>query len=115
MMSIFEQIGEKISKWLEEQNYTQSDLAERLGISKQVMSKIINGKKAINLIEIKQIAEIMGMTIDELVGSSAKTNSIEDPIMFMIGKIDNDKTKEQLKFLDHVMDEMIQLEKLLEA
>lgn len=115
MASIFEQIGEKISKWLQEQNYTQSDLAERLEISRQVMSKIINGKKAINLIEIKQIAEIMNVTIDELIGTSVKANSIEDPIMFMIGKLGNDKTKENLRFLDHVMDEMIQLEKLFEA
>jgi len=30
--------------------------------------------------------------------------------MFMIGNLNNEKSKEKLRFLDHVMDEMIELE-----
>lgn len=73
MKTIFEQIGEKIAYWLKSQDETQSFFAERMGISKQVMSKIINGKKAINIDEIARIATIMGVTVDELL--SFKENS----------------------------------------
>jgi transcriptional regulator with XRE-family HTH domain len=114
MATIFEQVGEKITSWLREHNYTQNDLAERLGVSKQVMSKILLGKKSINIKEIQQIAEVMNMPIDQLIGTPIRSNGIQDPVMFMIGNLKNDKTKEKLQFLDHVMDELIELEKLTE-
>ena len=113
MANIFEQIGGKIGEWLDTQGYTQKYLSDRLNVSPQVMSKIINGKKSINIIEIRQIADIMGISVDELIGNPASSQSIQDPIMFMIGNLTNEKTKEKLRFLDHVMDEMIELEKLL--
>lgn len=115
MGTIFEQVGEKISGWLHEHDYTQNDLADRLGVSKQVMSKILLGKKSINIKEIQQIAEVMNLPIDQLVGTPRRSNGIQDPIMFMIGNLKNDRTKEKLQFLDHVMDELIELEKLTEA
>lgn len=32
-----------------------------------------------------------------------------------LGNLSNDKTKENLQFLDHVMDEIIELEKLVKS
>lgn len=115
MAVVFEQIGEKISIWLQQNGYTQNELSDRLGISKQVMSKIILGKKSVNIVEIQQIASVMNVSIDELMGNSLRSNGIQDPIMFMIGNLSNDKTKEKLQFLDHVMDELIELEKLIKS
>lgn len=40
---------------------------------------------------------------------------IQEPILFMVGKIDNENTKEGLQFLNHVMNEMIELEELLHS
>ncbi|MEQ6389299.1 helix-turn-helix transcriptional regulator [Bacillaceae bacterium S4-13-58] len=110
MTTIFERIGEKISTWINDRGYTQKYLSDKLNVSPQVMSKIINGKKSINIIEIRQIADIMGISVDELIGDTSRSRTIEDPIMFMIGNLNNEKSKEKLRFLDHVMDEMIELE-----
>lgn len=110
MKTIFEKIGEKIASWLESQGETQSFFAERMGISKQVMSKIVNGKKAINIDEIAKIASIIGVTVDEILRPKETPQVIQEPILFMIGKLENENTKEGLQFLNHVMNEMIELE-----
>lgn len=115
MKTIFEQIGEKIANWLDSQNETQSFFAERMGVSKQVMSKIVNGKKAINIDEITKIASIIGVTVDELLKPKDAPPVIKEPILFMIGKLDNENTKEELQFLNHVMNEMIDLEEILQS
>lgn len=110
MKTIFEQIGEKINLWLKEQEQSQLFFAERMGISKQVMSKIVKGKKAINIEEIRKISDIMGITVDDLLESTQPLPIIQDPIMYMIGNSNNENTKEKLQFLNHVMNEMIELE-----
>jgi len=115
MKTIFEQIGEKIADWLDSQGQTQSFFTERMGVSKQVMSKIVNGKKAINFDEITKIASIIGVTVDELLKSGSTPQVIQEPVLFMIGNLDKESTKEGLQFLNHVMNEMIELEELLHS
>lgn len=66
------------------------------------------GQKSINIKEIQQISEVMNVPVDKLIGNPVRTNGIQDPIMFMIGNLENDRTKEKLHFLDHVMDELIE-------
>ena len=46
------QVGMNILFYLKDQNKTQVDLASGLGASKQVINKIIRGKKAIKTSEI---------------------------------------------------------------
>ncbi|WP_186579787.1 helix-turn-helix domain-containing protein [Aquibacillus kalidii] len=113
MKTAFENIGNKINLWLKEQNLPQHFFAQRMGISPQVMSKIINGKKAINVNELSKIASIMSISVDELLIPDKESPIIQDPIMFMIGNLKNENTKEKLQFLNHVMDEMIDLEDLV--
>lgn len=115
MKTIFEQIGNKIVEWLKSQEQSQNFFADRMGISKQVASKIINGKKAINVDEIRKIAAIMNVSVDTLLQMDEPTPIIQEPIMFMIGKLENENTKEKLQFLNHVMDEMIELEEILNS
>ena len=57
----FAQVGENIQHLLDERRMTQQNLAEALGISKQVVNKIIKGNKAINVKEIAEIAQILGV------------------------------------------------------
>ena len=64
--SVFRQVGNNIQSVLCEQDKTQQYLADRLKISKQVMSKIITGAKAINVSEISQIASVLNVSVDKL-------------------------------------------------
>ena len=45
----FAQVGANIQEQLDRKGFTQQSLADELGISKQVMNKIIKGNKAINV------------------------------------------------------------------
>ncbi|MDR7000092.1 helix-turn-helix transcriptional regulator [Neobacillus niacini] len=115
MKTIFEEIGEKISDFIEKNNMSQQDFANRINVSKQVMSKITNGQKATNIEELQKIADVMNTTVDELIKRKSRTNVIEEPILFMMEKTNNTKIRQHLQYLDFVMDEMIELEELSKA
>ena len=50
-------IANNIQAELKKENKKQVDLAEGIGVSKQTMSKIMNGARAINAIELHKISE----------------------------------------------------------
>ncbi|MFX3623492.1 MAG: helix-turn-helix domain-containing protein [Ectobacillus sp.] len=114
MKTIFEEIGDKIAQFLKAHNMSQVEFAERLGVSKQVMSKIVNGKKATNIGEIQRIAEIMNTKVDDLIQRVPKATVIEDPILFMMESTDNPDIRQHLQYLDFVMEQLIELEELSE-
>jgi transcriptional regulator with XRE-family HTH domain len=111
MRTIFNEIGDKIRLWLIEQNKSEVFFADKMCVSVDVMNKIINGKKALNVAEITKISCIMDISVDSLIKSS--NNLIEEPIMRIIKLTENENTKDKLLFLNHVMDEIIELEVLL--
>ncbi|WP_298830124.1 helix-turn-helix transcriptional regulator [uncultured Planococcus sp.] len=110
MKSLYNIIGERIQKFINDQNISQKEFAEKLNVSPQVMNKIVQGKKAVNAIEIQKIASVMSLSMDELIGEVQQPAAITDPILYMVGKTDNEQTKEKLRFLDYVMDQMLNVE-----
>lgn len=65
-MNYFETVGQNIQNVLDKQNMKKTDLAKRLHISRQMVQKIINGQKSINVKEIATIAEALAVTVDIL-------------------------------------------------
>ena len=57
-------IANNIQAELKKENKKQVDLAERIGVSKQTMSKIMNGARAINAIELHKISEYLHVSMD---------------------------------------------------
>lgn len=115
MSNLFVHIGQQIQKHLQESGMTQSDLASAIGVSRQVMSKIVNGKKAINVEEISKIAGIIGKPIEELLNDETSGPEVEEPVLLMMGSVSNGNTVDDLGFLNHVIDEMIDLDEVLKA
>lgn len=110
-MNFFEIVGSNIYEVMQERELNQTELADRLNISKQVMSKIINGQKAINALEIRTISEILGVAIERLI--QEKEVKVENQSLVMLmGEITNRDTKDKIAFLNTVIDEMCNLEKL---
>ena len=106
--TIFECVGDNIERFLLEQGRTQQYLAEQLGVSKQVMSKIIAGAKAINVAEISVIAKTLGVSVDELLYCSKETENTH--CFSFMGKVKNIETKRKIEFLQTVIDEILWLE-----
>lgn len=107
----FTQVGANIQKQIENKGFTQQSLADALGISKQVMNKIIKGTKAINVNELAKIASVLGTTTDELLTVSAEPVSV-DSLSFM-GSVKDEKTLEKVDRIRAAIDEIHMLEELL--
>lgn len=106
--AFFEQVGKKIEMYLKDRNMTQQLLATELGISKQVLNKIIQGKKAINISEITRIAEKLQVSLDELL--QLDNHTIAEPTFSFMGKIKNQSTKDKVLLLKEAIDEILFLE-----
>lgn len=106
-MSFFQSVGNNISEILLEQDKSQQYLANKLDISKQVMSKIVSGSKAINVSEISQIADALAVPVGRLL--KVKGETINHSFAFM-GKVENAETKGKIELLRKVIDELLMLE-----
>ncbi len=114
MSRLFFQIGLRIRTLLETNGMSQTELAQQLGVSKQVINKIIQGKKAINVEELTKIASVLNVSLDNLMTFDDHV-SPANSIMAMMGSVSKPNTKDDLSFLDHVMDEICELDELLQA
>ena len=66
MMDVNMIIANNIQAELKKENKKQVDLAEGIGVSKQTMSKIMNGARAINAVELHKISEYLHVSMDSL-------------------------------------------------
>lgn len=108
----FAQVGANIKKRLDTEDMSQTQLAEALGISKQVMNKIIKGSKAINVNELARIAEILNASTDDLLVMNTEPVAV-DSLSFM-GVIHDEVTRERVNMIRSTIDEIHMLEELLD-
>ncbi len=87
-----EYIGSNILEFLRKQNKTQVDLANGINSSKQVVNKIIKGKKAIKTSELLTISEYLDVTLDDLVKKSDLNPGYNCDAFNLYGDIKNKKT-----------------------
>ena len=109
-MEIYKNIGKNITMLLEEKNMKPIQLADKLGISKQVITKIIKGNKAINGEEIRNISKILGVTTDKLMKEKHKQ---EETMVILKRKVNNPNTKDDLVKINTIINEILYLEELL--
>lgn len=109
-MDFFEYIGLNILEVLSEKNMSQTELADKIGVSKQVMSKIVKGQKSINALEIKKISEILNVSMDRLLEEKEKK---EEPSLMFMANI-KEENKKDIEFLNSVISELILMEEALD-
>ena len=67
------QIHEKLKIMRQCKNWTQEEMAEKLGWAVNSYAKVERGESDIKLDKLKKVAEIMGIDVQELIDSSEKT------------------------------------------
>lgn len=78
VMMIF---AEQLKKLRQEKNISQEELAQQLFISRQAISKWENGDATPDLENLAKLAELLSVTIDELVtGKEPVVEKIEKPM-----------------------------------
>lgn len=69
-------LGERIKYHRKRLGLTQEQLADRLGVSAQAVSKWENNQSCPDISILPEIADLFGISIDELLGKERKTSDI---------------------------------------
>jgi repressor LexA len=73
--------GKNIKELRKNMNMSQEDLATKLGTSKQVISRYENGQRVPKITVAKEYADILGCTLETLIGTTKETlPSVIQPI-----------------------------------
>ena len=91
MFDVNSMIAANIVAILKKQNRKQIDLAGALQTNKQTISKMLNGSRMINAIELKRMEELT-----KLQGDSVDT----DIVHAFMGKVESEEAKEALNIAD---------------
>jgi transcriptional regulator with XRE-family HTH domain len=70
-------IGEAIKKARVAKRYTKADLARKTGLSYQTLDKWEKGKTYPNVFNLIPIADVLNISLDELVGRDFKEKNLE--------------------------------------
>ena len=103
MINMNEIISNNIINIMKQSGKKQIDLAGYLGVSKQIVSKMLSGARIINAIELQKISEFLGVSMESLVKVPEiipETNAVK---AFM-GKVESREAKEGLKISDEIAD-----------
>lgn len=73
-------LGDKLKEERKKRNLTQADMAVKLGMKRSTYSLYESGKREPNIYSLQEIASMLGITLDELVGWE-KDNTVEENII----------------------------------
>ena len=96
-------IANNIQAELKKENKKQVDLPEEAEVSKQTMSKIMNGAKAINAIELHKISEYLRVSIDSLMKMPKKPMDMNVIHAFM-GRVKTEEERKGIQLADELSD-----------
>ena len=103
MVNMNEIISNNIMNIMKQNKKKQIELADYLGISKQVISKMLSGARIINAIELQGIAKFLDVSMESLVKVPQiipETNTVK---AFM-GRVESQEAKDGLKIADEIAD-----------
>ncbi len=83
-----EKIGEFLKKLRKDNNLTQAEFADKLGVTYQAVSKWENGKNIPDIAILKEISKIFDVNIDEIIsGEKSKEKNKKASLIITIGFI----------------------------
>lgn len=103
MVNMNEIISNNIMLDMKKQGKKQVDLSSYLGVSKQIISKMLSGSRIINAVELQKIAGFLGVSMESLVEIPQimpETNTVKA----FIDKVESPEAKEGLQIADEVAD-----------
>ena len=82
-----ERIGQFIKKIREENKLTQKELADKLGVTFQAVSKWENGKNVPDISILKEMSEMFNVDIDEILDGEKKNKKNNNNYIYPIGLV----------------------------
>ncbi len=106
-------IAKNILTNLQAKKKKQKDLAAYLGVSSQIMSKIINAERTISAIELKKISDFLEVTLDDLMNNPKSEEGFDVSLAFM-RKISSEGGKKAVEIASSVADTIIFYDRIIE-
>ena len=94
--------GKQLKAYRLKLGLTQSQVAEEMEVTPGYISNVENGRTAMSLRFLIYYAKLIGITLDELVGSlepEYKTNALDNALMAEIHKLSDPEKEKLLKFI----------------
>ena len=101
MINMNEVISNNIINVMKQNRKKQVELAGYLGVSKQVISKMLSGGRMINAVELQRIAEFLGVSMENLVKIPQEISETNTVKAFM-GRVESQEAKEGLEIADEI-------------
>lgn len=98
-------IGKRLAEIRKSKKLKQMELAERLNVSQQVISNIERGVTAPDIEQLKKIADIYNISLDQLVGREflgADADDVDRRILSYIKQMDDEGKELSLGLLSQV-------------
>lgn len=111
MTSLFIHIGKKIELQLKGSPLSKQDFMASLNISNQTLDMLLVGKKALNKIDLENIANALSISLEELLSVTELEPLEESTLSKLLAQTSNEDTKEQLLLIDYLMDLTLQMNK----
>lgn len=101
-------IGKNVILLLKQKDKKQNDLATALGVSKQTMSKMLSGNRAINAVELVRIADFFSVKMEELTRIPAQETIVNaNVVRAFMGSLESENAKQALEIADELADMII--------
>ena len=71
------ELGEKILELRKKMNFSQEELAEKVNVTRQTISKLELGETCPDIKQAKELSKIFGVSLDELVGNDISEVVVE--------------------------------------
>lgn len=96
-------IANNISSCLAQNYKKQVELAEHLGVSRQVVSKMLNGARTINAAELREIADFCNTSMENL---TTVPHNYEETDVFHVfmGQVSTDAARQSIQHIDKMTD-----------
>ena len=106
MVDINVVVANNILDQMKKHNTKQIELANAIGVTKQIMSKMLNGTRLISIAELHKIADYFNVQTDDLMKSSDIIYNMNVMKAFM-GKVGSEDAREALRTADELADMII--------
>ena len=106
MVDINVVVANNIMDQMKKHNTKQIELANAIGVTKQIMSKMLNGSRLISIAELRKIADYYHVQTDDLLKEPAVSYDTNVVRAFM-GKVNSDAAREALRTADELADMII--------
>lgn len=109
MNQVNQVVIQKIKAWLTDHHKSIQWLADEIGVSKSLMGHILTGERALLPKRIVQIAQVMGITVEELVGANQPEK--QEYELVLRGELQSRIAKRHMSYLLFAIEDCVRMQR----